>query len=216
MVSCRVAGDAFQGVDAADTHVEFLGAELLDGLGITVGHLAFARQGEVPRGEDQCPGGEQARAERQQPTPSVIQCRLVQRSLDLADVVVCEPVRGGHEQRRCDRQPQHHSGDPAEQPSSTSWQSRPALQHKQTLDGTSLRRRPAYTPAPLSASIMRVPRGIPPGEGKDRAAARTSTLVSVAISAGLALAGLAKLLLRYGWRRLRVPKGRYRHGNSPG
>jgi hypothetical protein len=77
VVSCGVASDTLQRVDAADAHVQLLGAELLDGLGVAVGHLPFAGQGEVPRGEDQGPGGEQARAERQQPTACIIQCRLV-------------------------------------------------------------------------------------------------------------------------------------------
>ena len=34
-----VAGHAFQRVDAADAHVELLGADLLDGLGLAVCHL---------------------------------------------------------------------------------------------------------------------------------------------------------------------------------
>jgi len=64
MVSRGVADDALQRVDAADPHVELLGSELFDGLGVPVGHLSFAGQGEVPRCEDQGGGGEQARAER--------------------------------------------------------------------------------------------------------------------------------------------------------
>jgi len=50
VVSRGVAGDAFDGVDAADAHVELVPAELLDGLGIAVGHLPLLSQLErAPR-----------------------------------------------------------------------------------------------------------------------------------------------------------------------
>jgi hypothetical protein len=39
-----------------------------------------------------------------------------------------------------------------------------------------------------------------------------STVITIGISGGLAVAGLTKLLLRHGWRRLTAPKGRHRHG----
>ena len=37
----QCAGHALQGVDAADAHVELVRAELLDGLGVTAGHLSL-------------------------------------------------------------------------------------------------------------------------------------------------------------------------------
>jgi hypothetical protein len=42
----RVAGDTLQGVDGTDPHVEFAGSQLLDGLGIAVGHLTLLAQNE--------------------------------------------------------------------------------------------------------------------------------------------------------------------------
>ena len=45
---------------------------------------------------------------------------------------------------------------------------------------------------------MRVPGGFPPGKGEDPAAAMSTALVLVAIYRGLALAGVAKVLLKYG------------------
>ena len=62
VVFCGITGNPLEGVDAADAHVELFGSELLDGLGIAVSYLPFAGQVEVPRREDQGPGGEQARA----------------------------------------------------------------------------------------------------------------------------------------------------------
>src|SRR5205807_8534274 len=41
---CGVTGDALQGVDAADAHVELVGAELLDRLRVAVSHLALSGQ----------------------------------------------------------------------------------------------------------------------------------------------------------------------------
>ena len=49
MVSGGVAGDALQGVDAADPHVELVGAELLDRLGVAVGHLPLLGQLDSPQ-----------------------------------------------------------------------------------------------------------------------------------------------------------------------
>ena len=141
-----VAGHPLEGVDAADAHVELVRAELLDGLGVAVGHLALLGQlerapgqGEVQRREDQGPGGEQARGERQEPSPGGVPCRLQQRRLGRADVMMREPVRERHEQGPHDRGRQHDGGDPC-QPSDTRWPGRPALQHTQTLDGTGPRR----------------------------------------------------------------------------
>ena len=42
MVSGGIAGDALQCVDAADPHVQFFGAKLLDRFGISIGYLTFA------------------------------------------------------------------------------------------------------------------------------------------------------------------------------
>jgi hypothetical protein len=81
VVSCGVAGDALQCEDAADTHVELIGAELLDCFGVAVGHLPFAGQSEVPRGEDQGRSSEQARAKCQQPASRGIPGRLELRCL---------------------------------------------------------------------------------------------------------------------------------------
>src|SRR5690242_13862373 len=39
VVASRVVGDAFQRVDAPDTHVDLCGTELLDRLVVAVGHL---------------------------------------------------------------------------------------------------------------------------------------------------------------------------------
>jgi hypothetical protein len=44
MVSRGIVGDALQGVDAADGHIDGGGAELLDRLAVTVGDLSFARR----------------------------------------------------------------------------------------------------------------------------------------------------------------------------
>jgi hypothetical protein len=71
-----ITGDPLEGVDAADAHVELFGSELLDGLGVAVGHLPFAGQGEVPRREQERAGGQQPGAEGEQPTPRGIPCRL--------------------------------------------------------------------------------------------------------------------------------------------
>ena len=46
-----ITADPLEGVDAADAHVELVRAELLDGLGVAVGHLPLAGQGEAPRRE---------------------------------------------------------------------------------------------------------------------------------------------------------------------
>jgi hypothetical protein len=50
MVAGRIPGDAFQRVDAADADVEFVGAQVLDGLGIAVGHLPLLGQQGRPAG----------------------------------------------------------------------------------------------------------------------------------------------------------------------
>jgi hypothetical protein len=44
VVSRGVAGDALQRVDTADPYIKLLGAELLDGLGVAVGHLSLLGQ----------------------------------------------------------------------------------------------------------------------------------------------------------------------------
>jgi hypothetical protein len=44
MISGGVAGDALQGIDASDAHVELVGAELLDCFGVAVGDLALLGQ----------------------------------------------------------------------------------------------------------------------------------------------------------------------------
>jgi hypothetical protein len=44
-VPSRVAGDALQSVDAADPLVELVGSELVDCLGIAIGHLTCAPRG---------------------------------------------------------------------------------------------------------------------------------------------------------------------------
>lgn len=85
-----------------------------------------ARHGEIPRGEDQGPSSEQTGAECQQPASGVIYRRLVQRSLDGADVMAGEPIRQRDEQHLHDRQRQDDDGDPC-QPSDASRPRRPAL-----------------------------------------------------------------------------------------
>ncbi len=72
VVSRGVAGDPLQGVDAADPHVEFVGAELFDRFGVAVGHLALLGDLKgspshpvVLGGKDQRPSSENARAECQ-------------------------------------------------------------------------------------------------------------------------------------------------------
>jgi hypothetical protein len=42
----------------------------------------------------------------------------------------------------------------------------------------------------------------------------SSTLLHFAVAGGLALAGVVKVALRYGWRRLTAPKGRHRGGRA--
>ena len=99
MVFGGIPGYPLEGVDAADPHVELVRAELLDGLGVTVGYLALLGQlmgatlplisllritpqeVEIQGSKDQRPTGNQARAQCQQSSPGIIQCRLVQRSL---------------------------------------------------------------------------------------------------------------------------------------
>jgi hypothetical protein len=44
VVAGRVAGNAFQRVDAANAHVKLVGAELLDRLGVAVGHMPLLGQ----------------------------------------------------------------------------------------------------------------------------------------------------------------------------
>ena len=76
VVLCGVAGDALQGVDAANAHVKLVGAELLDRLRVAVGHLPFAGQGEVPRGIYERTGCEQPGGQCQQPAPRIVPCAL--------------------------------------------------------------------------------------------------------------------------------------------
>jgi len=72
------------------------------------------------------------------------------------------------------------------------------------------------TRAPLSASTVWAPGGfLRGGGGEDPAGAMSFTLLEYAIFGGLALAGLAKLLLTYAWRRLTGPKGRHRSAIRP-
>jgi hypothetical protein len=90
VVFCGIAGDPLKGVDAADAHVELIRAELLNGLGEAVGHLALLGQlmgatlplisllritpqeVEIQGGKDQRPTGNQARAQCQQSSPGII------------------------------------------------------------------------------------------------------------------------------------------------
>ena len=85
--------------DAVGRLDEQFGAELFDGLGITVGHLTLLGQFmgaplpfigpfritpqevEVQGSEDQCARGEQSRAKSYQPPPRSIPCRLEWQSL---------------------------------------------------------------------------------------------------------------------------------------
>jgi len=125
----RVMGDALQRVDAPTRTSSPVGAELLDGLGAAVGHLPLLgqlvgaplplagplrvtpQQAEIQGSDDQRARSHQARAQRQQPTPRVIERCLVQRTRGRADVVVGEPVRQRDEQRPHDRQRQDDNGD---------------------------------------------------------------------------------------------------------
>jgi hypothetical protein len=66
-----------------------------------------------------------------------------------------------------------------------------------------------YTTGPAAASAMRKS---PESPGKGEATGMSSTVVTVGVSGGLAVAGLVKLTLQYGWRRITAPKGRHRHG----
>jgi hypothetical protein len=48
--------------------------------------------------------------------------------------------------------------------------------------------------------------------GKGEVSGISSAAVEFGIAGGVVLAGLVKLLLRYGWHRLTAPKGRHRGG----
>jgi hypothetical protein len=79
----RIAGHTLQRIDTADTHVEPVGAELLDRLGVAVSHLPLlgefdiaARQREVPGYVRQRPSREQAHAEGQQAASRGVPGRL--------------------------------------------------------------------------------------------------------------------------------------------
>jgi hypothetical protein len=52
MVSLRVCGDALQGVDTAQPHVELVAAQLLDRFGVTVGDLTLLGEPVGPGGHD--------------------------------------------------------------------------------------------------------------------------------------------------------------------
>lgn len=76
LVPGGVPGHALQGVNAADPHVELLGADLLDRLGVAVGHLSFLGEFEraplpsiglfgVGPQEAEVQGGEYQRARRE-------------------------------------------------------------------------------------------------------------------------------------------------------
>jgi hypothetical protein len=43
VIARRVSRDAFEGVDSADPNIQLFGADLLDGLGVSVGHLTLPR-----------------------------------------------------------------------------------------------------------------------------------------------------------------------------
>jgi hypothetical protein len=117
VVSGRVAGYSLQRVDAADTHVEFVGAELLDRLGVTVSHLPLlrefnsaarqfntaARQHKVPSRVHQRQSGEQACAEcdplRPHSLPGSLQLHRALRRCDQADVMRGEQIGDWPEER---------------------------------------------------------------------------------------------------------------------
>jgi len=129
-----IPGHPLEGVDAADAHVELVGAELLDGLGVAIGYLPLSGQVEVPCREDQGPAANKPSASVKEPSPRRVPRRLQQRWLGRADVMTRERVCERHEQSPHDRGRQHHSRDPC-QPSDARWLGRPAFQHTQTLDG---------------------------------------------------------------------------------
>jgi hypothetical protein len=101
VVCRRVPGDAFQGIDSSDTHIEPVRAKLLDRFCVAVGHLALPRQAEVKRRVHQCPRGEQARTEGQQAASGGIPGRLqrggAMRPGDRPDVASGDQVRYGPE-----------------------------------------------------------------------------------------------------------------------
>jgi hypothetical protein len=53
VIAGRVAGDALQGIDPAQAHIEPVVAELLDGLGEAIGDLPLAVQLKGSGGEEQ-------------------------------------------------------------------------------------------------------------------------------------------------------------------
>ena len=89
------------------------GAELLDGLGIPVGHLPSAQQDQASRDEQERDADEKANSKRQQPSPRRVPGRLQRRSLGRADVMMREPVRRWHEQHPHESQRQYGGSDPA-------------------------------------------------------------------------------------------------------
>src|SRR2546421_3789150 len=145
VVSVRVAGDTLQCVDTADSHVELVGTELLDRLGVTVSYLsllgefdAAARQREVPGGVNQRPCSEQARAKDKQPTLGGIASRPQRsgprRPGDRPYVVAGDQVRYRPEDqidaRRHEQRGSNQQAAPAKRP--TPWP--PPRHHRQ--DGT--------------------------------------------------------------------------------
>ena len=72
MIAQGVNHDALKRVDRAEPDVQPFGPELLDGLGVPVGYMAFAGQGEVPGRVNQRTRRQQARAELYQPSADVI------------------------------------------------------------------------------------------------------------------------------------------------
>jgi hypothetical protein len=50
MVFCGITGNPLEAVDTADAHVELVRAELVDGLGVAIGHLSLLGQLERASG----------------------------------------------------------------------------------------------------------------------------------------------------------------------
>jgi hypothetical protein len=128
VVPRRVQRYPLQRVDAADPHIELVRSELLDRLGVTVGHLPLLgqpncplrrlscplREEGVPRREDQRTRSKQARSECEQPStccvPGLLQAEDSQWSGDVPNIVPGERI-GAVPDQHVDEDRGHRAGN---------------------------------------------------------------------------------------------------------
>jgi hypothetical protein len=111
-----ITGDALQRIDAAQADIQVFAAELVDGLGVAVGDLAFAGDAQLPPGD--------VGAQRQHPTGKRLQQRGPNVVLGLQLVAGLVEVPVGREAWRQHEHHQHQDhqhtrdrGSPAGRPS---------------------------------------------------------------------------------------------------